>query len=55
MFKKFYTLFKIARKLSKSEALDIIYKFHRPPIIIKILLKAVGISFSRKKKRKMKI
>ena len=50
MFKKFYTLFKIARKLSKSEALDIIYKFHRPPIIIKILLKAVGISFSRKKK-----
>ena len=50
MFKKFFTLFKIARILAKSEALEIIYKIHQPPIIIKILLKVVGFSFKKSTK-----
>ena len=35
MIKKLFTLFKLARKLAKSDALKIISKFHKPPLIIK--------------------
>ena len=45
MLKKFYTLFKIARKLAKSDALNIVSKIHKPPIPIKIFFKLFSFSF----------
>ena len=36
MINKIITLFKIARKLAQSEAMEIISKIHEPPKIIKL-------------------
>ena len=47
MIKKLIILFKIARKLALSDALKIISKFHQPPLIIKIFLNLLSISFSK--------
>ena len=44
MIKKLFTLFKLARKLAKSDALVIATKFNEPPRIIKILFKIIGFS-----------
>ena len=49
MLKKFVTLFRIARALSLSGALDIIYKFHKPPRSIRLFFKIFSISFDNKK------
>ena len=48
MLKKFITLLKIARALSLSGILEIIYKFHRPPTAVKIFFKIFSISFGKK-------
>ena len=47
MIKKLIILFKIARKLALSDALKVISKFHQPPLIIKIFLNLLSISFSK--------
>ncbi len=46
MIKRLFILFKLGRKLAKSDALAIVAKFNEPPLIIKILYKIIGFSFS---------
>ena len=48
MIKKIITLFKLGRKLAKSDALIIISKFIHPPPIIKIVFKILGFSLIKK-------
>ena len=48
MLKKFFILFKIARKLALSDALKVVSKMHKPPLIIQILVNIFSISFSKK-------
>ena len=50
MIKKLITLFKLGRKVAKSDILNITSKFKEPPIIIKILFKILSFSFSENKK-----
>ena len=47
MIKKLFILFKLGRKLAKSDALKIVTKFNEPPIIIKIIFKIFAFSFSK--------
>ncbi len=49
MLKKIITLFKLARKVAKSDIIKIISKFQEPPLIIKILFKILAFSFSLNK------
>ncbi len=49
MIKKIITLFKLGRKVAKSDVLDIISKFQAPPVAIKILFKILSFSFSQSK------
>ncbi len=49
MIKKIITLFKLGRKIAKSDILKITSKFQEPPIAIKILFKILAFSFSEKK------
>ncbi len=49
MIKKIFTLFKLGRKLAKSDALKIVSKFNEPPLIIKILFNVLAFSFSKAK------
>ena len=48
MIKKLITLFKLGRKVAKSDILDITSKFQEPPLFIKILFKILSFSFSSK-------
>ena len=48
MLKKIFILFRIARRLAVSDAVEIISKIHQPPFIIRILLKILSISFTTK-------
>ena len=48
MIKRLFILFKLGRKLAKSDALAIATKFNEPPLAIKILFKIIGFSFSNK-------
>jgi len=48
MIKRLFILFKLGRKLAKSDALVIATKFNEPPLAIKILFKIIGFSFSNK-------
>ncbi|KRO75097.1 MAG: 2-octaprenylphenol hydroxylase [Pelagibacteraceae bacterium BACL5 MAG-120813-bin20] len=48
MIKKFITLFKLGRKVAKSDILEIASKFQEPPLVIKILFKILAISFTKK-------
>ena len=48
MIKKVVTLFKIARTLALSDALDVIYKIHQPPLSLKVFFKLFSIQFSKK-------
>ena len=50
MIKRLFILFKLGRKLAKSDALTIATKFNEPPLVIKILFKIIGFSFSNKNK-----
>ena len=47
MIKRLFKLFKLGRKLAKSDALAIATKFNEPPLVIKILFKIIGFSFSK--------
>ena len=47
MIKRIITLFKIGRVLAQSEALNIIYKFHKPPAIIKFIFLIFSISLKK--------
>ena len=49
MLKKLVTLFKLARKVAKSDIIKTISKFQEPPLIIKILFKILAFSFSSNK------
>ena len=50
MIKKLITLFKLGRKVAKSDILKIISKFQEPPLSIKILFKILAFSLSKKEK-----
>ena len=49
MLKKMITLFKLGRKVAKSDILNIISKFQKPPLMVKILFKVLSFSFFQKK------
>ncbi len=49
MIKRLFILFKLGRKLAKSDALKIATKFNEPPFAIKILFKIVGFSLKNEK------
>ena len=49
MLKKIITLFKLGRKIAKSDILNITSKFKEPPLTVKILFKILSFSFSPKK------
>ena len=50
MIKKLITLFKLGRKMAKSDILNIVSKFQEPPLTIKVIFKILSFSFSEKKK-----
>ena len=55
MIKKIFTLFKIARTLAVSDALKIIYKFHKPPLFVKVFFKIFSLSFNKTNNENMNI
>ena len=50
MLRKLIILFKIGRKIAKSDILSIVSKIKKPPLAIKILFKILSFSFSPKKR-----
>ena len=50
MIKKLFILFKLGRKLAKSDILKIVSTFKKPPIGIVILFNILSFSFSNSKK-----
>ena len=50
MIKKLFTLFKLGRKLAKSDILNVVSKFKKPPLTIKILFQILSFSFSSPQK-----
>ena len=48
MLKKIFILFKIARKLALSDAIKVISKIHKPPVVIQILVNIFSISLTKK-------
>ena len=48
MLKKLITLFKLGRKIAKSDILSIASKFQEPPLLVKILFKILSFSFTPK-------
>ena len=51
MIKKIITLFKLGRKIAKSDILNIVSKFQEPPLVIKIIFKILAFSFNSKKQK----
>ena len=51
MLKKIIILFKLARKVAKSDILSITSKFREPPLAIRILFKILSFSFSTNKQK----
>ena len=49
MIKKILILFKLGRKLAKSDILNVVSKFKEPPLAIKILFRILSLSFSNPK------
>ena len=49
MIKKLITLFKLGRKVARSDILNITSKFQEPPLLVRILFKILSFSFSPKK------
>ena len=49
MIKKLFTLFKLGRKVARSDILNITSKFQEPPLSVKILFKILSFSFSPKR------
>ena len=54
MIKKLFILFKLGRKLAKSDILKIVSKFKRPPLTIRIFFQILSFSFSNSQKKKFK-
>ena len=52
MISKLITLFKLGRKVAKSDILEITSKFQEPPVAVKILFKILSLSFSTKEQVK---
>ncbi|OUX45666.1 MAG: 2-polyprenylphenol 6-hydroxylase [Candidatus Pelagibacter sp. TMED275] len=50
MIKKILTLFKIGRKLAKSDALKVVSKFHKPPKILEFFFYLMSFSLTNKHK-----
>tara|TARA_B100001564_G_scaffold308098_1_gene278289 strand:- start:290 stop:1870 length:1581 start_codon:yes stop_codon:yes gene_type:complete len=50
MIKKLIILFKLGRKVAKSDILNVISKFKEPPVAIKIIFKILAFSFSKQKR-----
>ena len=48
MFKRLITLFKLGRKLAKSDALTIVSKFNKPPLLVTVIFKLLSFSFKKK-------
>ena len=48
MLRKLITLFKLGRKIAKSDILNIASKFKKPPVAITILFQLLAISFEKK-------
>ena len=55
MIKKIFTLFKIARTLAVSDALKIIYKFHKPPLFVRVFFTIFSLSFDKTNSENMNI
>ena len=53
MIKKLITLFKLGRKVAKSDILSIASKFKKPPVAITILFQLLSISFSKNNQQKL--
>ena len=53
MIKKLITLFKLGRKVARSDILNIASKFKKPPIAITILFQLLSISFSKNNQQKL--
>ena len=53
MLKKIITLFKLGRKVAKSDILNIISKFQKPPLGVIILFKVLSFSFFSKQETKI--
>ena len=53
MIKKLITLFKLARKIAKSDILNIASKFKKPPLAVTILFQLLSISFSKKEQKNL--
>ena len=53
MITKLITLFKLGRKVAKSDILEITSKFQEPPLAVKILFKILSLSFSHKKQKEI--
>ena len=54
MIKKLIILFKLGRKVAKSDILNIITKFKEPPLTIKLIFKILSFSFSKKEETNLK-
>ena len=48
MIKKLITLFKLGRKIAKSDILKIASKFKNPPLAVTIIFQILSISFEKK-------
>ena len=55
MIKKLFTLFKLARKLAKSDTLKIISKFNKPPALIIFFFRILSFSFKIEKETNFNI
>ena len=55
MIKKIFTLFKIARTLAVSDALKIIYKFHKPSLFVRVFFTIFSLSFNKTNSENMNI
>ena len=53
MIRKLFTLFKLGRKLARSDILKIVSKFKKPPLAIKILFQILSFSFSTSQKKNL--
>ena len=51
MIKKLITLFKLGRKIAKSDILSIASKFKKPPLAITILFQLMSFSFSKSEQK----
>ena len=51
MIKKLITLFKLGRKIAKSDILNIASKFKKPPLAVTILFQILSFSFSKNKQK----